>query len=131
VIVVDASALIAILEKEADAAVFARAIADGEPPLISAATLVEVSIVMLRRHGKKGLRSLTTLLQKAGFQVESLTAQQAQQAVEAYAAYGKGMKKGAGLNYGDCFSYALAKATGLPLLFKGADFVRTDIESAL
>lgn len=130
-IVVDASALIAILEREADAVVYARAIADGEPPLISAATLVEVSIVMLRRHGQKGLRSLTTLLQKAGFQVESLTAQQAQQAVEAYAAYGKGMKKGAGLNYGDCFSYALAKATGLPLLFKGADFARTDIESAL
>lgn len=130
-IVVDASALIAILEKEADAPVYAGAIAEGEPPLISAATLVEVSIVMLRRHGQKGLRSLTTLLQKAGFQVESLTAQQAQQAVEAYATYGKGMKKGAGLNYGDCFSYALAKATGLPLLFKGADFARTDIESAL
>ena len=130
-IVVDASALIAILEREEDAAVYAGAMADGDPPLISAATLVEVSIVMLRRHGQKGLRSLETLLQEAGFQVESLTEQHAKAAVQAYASYGKGLKRGAGLNFGDCFSYALAKSTGLPLLFKGLNFAGTDIESAV
>ncbi len=130
-IVVDASALIAILEEEEGAAVYARAIAEAEPPLISSATVVEVSIVMLNRHGPKALRSVNTLLQEAGFQVESVTAQHARQAVEAYSTYGKGREKGAGLNYGDCFSYALAKATGLPLLFKGSDFSGTDIQSAV
>jgi ribonuclease VapC len=63
--------------------------------------------------------------------VESVTAQQAQQAVEAYATYGKGLERGVGLNYGECFSYALAKATGLTLLFKGSDFSGTDIQSAV
>jgi len=121
----------AILEREEDAAVYAGAMADGDPPLISAATLVEVSIVMLRRHGQKGLRSLETLLQEAGFQVESLTEQHSKAAVQAYASYGKGLKRGAGLNFGDCFSYALAKSTGLPLLFKGLNFAGTDIESAV
>jgi ribonuclease VapC len=68
----------------------------------------------------------TSLIKEAGFQVESFTAQQAELAREAYARYGKG-RQTAGLNYGDCFSYALAKATGLPLLFKGQDFSKTDI----
>jgi len=130
-IVVDASALIAILDEEGDAARYAEAIADADPPLISAATLLEVGIVMLNRHGPKGARKVHALLQEAGFQVESVTPQHAQLALEAYAAYGKGQKRAAGLNYGDCFSYALAKATGLPLLFKGRDFPGTDIRSAL
>src|SRR5438045_6068039 len=115
-IVVDASALIAILDEEDDAARYAEAIAESDGPLISAATLVETGIVMLNRHGSKGARKLNTLIQEAGCQVESVTAQQAQLAIEAYASYGKGQKSKAGLNYGDCFSYALAKATGLPLL---------------
>ena len=118
-IVVDTSALIAILDKEPDAAVFAEAIAEADPPLISAATLLEVNIVMLNRHGVKAARMVERLLQQAGFQIESF-------AREAYARYGKGQQS-AGLNYGDCFSYALAKATGLPLLFKGQDFSKTDI----
>ena len=66
------------------------------------------------------------LIQEAGFQVKSFTVQHAELAREAYARYGKG-RQTAGLNYGDCFSYALAKATGLPLLFKGQDFSKTDI----
>ena len=125
-IVVDTSALIAILDKEPDAAVFAEAIAEADPPLISAATLLEVNIVMLNRHGVKAARMVERLLQQAGFQIESFTAQHAELAREAYARYGKGQQS-AGLNYGDCFSYALAKATGLPLLFKGQDFSKTDI----
>ena len=125
-IIVDTSALIAILDKEPDAARFAEAIAEADSPLISAATLLEVNIVMLNRHGAKATRMVERLLQEAGFQVESFTAQQAELAREAYMLYGKG-RQTAGLNYRDCFSYALAKATGLPLLFKGQDFSKTDI----
>jgi ribonuclease VapC len=130
-IVVDTSALLAILEEEQDAVVYATAIADADSPLISAASVVEVGIVMLNRHGSRGLGRVSRLIQEAGFRVESVTAQHAQQALEAYAAYGKGQKSKAGLNYGDCFSYALAKVTGLPLLFKGGDFSETDIPAAL
>ena len=115
-----------ILDKEPDAALYAEAIAEADPPLISAATLLEVNIVMLNRHGARAARMVDRLVQEAGFQVESFTAQHAELAREAYARSGKG-QRAAGLNYGDCFSYALAKATGLPLLFKGQDFSKTDI----
>ena len=125
-IVVDTSALIAILDKESDAALYAEAIADADAPLISTATLLEVNIVMLNRHGARAARMVDRLIQEAGFQVESFTVQHAELAREAYARYGKG-RQTAGLNYGDCFSYALAKATGLPLLFKGQDFSKTDV----
>ena len=125
-IVVDTSALIAILDKEPDAALYAEAIAEADPPLISAATLLELNIVMINRHGVKAARMVDRLIQEARFQVESFTVQHAELAREAYARYGKGQQTAA-LNYGDCFSYALAKATGLPLLFKGRDFSKTDI----
>jgi ribonuclease VapC len=130
-IVVDSSALIAILDDEPDAALYAQAIAGADPALLSAATLIETGIVMLNRHGPKGAAKLHALTQEAGFQVESVTAHHAQLALEAYATYGKGRQQGAALNYGDCFSYALAKAADLPLLFKGNDFSNTDIESVL
>jgi ribonuclease VapC len=107
-IVVDTSALIAILDKEPDAALYAEAIAEADPPLISAATLLELNIV-------------DRLIHEARFQVESFTVQHAELAREAYARYGKSQQTAA-LNYGDCFSYALAKATGLPLLFKDRIF---------
>jgi ribonuclease VapC len=125
-IVVDTSALIAILDKEPDAALYAEAIAEADPPLISAATLLELNIVMINRHGVKAARMVDRLIQEARFQVESFTVQHAELAREAYARYGKGQQTAA-LNYGDCFSYALAKATGLPLLFKGRDFSKTDV----
>ena len=125
-IVVDTSALIAILDKEPDAALYAEAIAEADPPLISAATLLELNIVMINRHGVKAARMVDRLIQEARFQVESFTVQHAELAREAYARYGKGQQTAA-LNYRDCFSYALAKATGLPLLFKGRDFSKTDI----
>jgi ribonuclease VapC len=130
-IVVDASALVAILDDEDDASRYAEAIAEADPPLISAATLIETGIVMLNRHGSRGLQKLRLLVQEAGFQVESVTPQHAQVALDGYASYGKGRKSAAGLNYGDCFSYALAKSTGLPLLFKGRDFSGADIASVL
>lgn len=130
-IVVDTSALIAILDEEEDAQRYAQAIIEGDTPFVSAATVLETGIVMLNRHGSRGVRKVHALLQEAGFQVQDVTAQQAQFALEAYVSYGKGRKNAAGLNYGDCFSYALAKATGLPLLYKGRDFSGTDIESVL
>ena len=129
--VVDTSALLSILQEEPDAAVYAQAIAEADSPLISAASLTEAGIVMLNRHGSKGLKKVYSLIEEAGLRVESVTAQHAHQAVKAYAAYGRGRKSKAALNYGDCFSYALAKAAGLPLLFKGGDFRETDLKSAL
>lgn len=129
-VVVDTSALIAILEKKPDAALYAEAIAETDTPLISAATLLELRIVMLNRHGARATPIVDRLIQDAAFQIESFTAQHVELAHEAYARYGKGINA-AGLNYGDCFSYALAKATGLPLLFKGQDFSKTDLVAAL
>jgi ribonuclease VapC len=129
-IVVDTSALIAILDREPDAALYAEAIAETDSPLISAATLLELHIVMLNRHGGRAGQLVDRLIQDAGFQIEHFTAQHLDLAREAYARYGKG-RNSAGLNYGDCFSYALAKATGLPLLFKGEDFSKTDLLAAL
>jgi len=129
-IVVDTSALIAILDKEPDAARYAEAIAEADAPLISAATLLELHIVMLNRHGARAAQIVQRLVQDAALQIENFTAQHVELAREAYARYGKG-RNTAGLNYGDCFSYALAKATGLPLLFKGRDFSKTDLVAVL
>ena len=129
-IVVDTSALIAILDREPDAALYAEAIAEADSPLISAATLLELHIVMLNRHGGRAGQLVDRLIQDAGFQIEHFTTQHLELAREAYARYGKG-RNSAGLNYGDCFFYALAKATGLPLLFKGSDFSKTDLVAAL
>jgi len=129
-IVVDTSALIAILDREPDAALYAEAIAEADSPLISAATLLELHIVMLNRHGGRAGQLVDRLIQDAGFQIEHFTAQHLELARQAYARYGKG-RNSAGLNYGDCFSYALAKGTGLPLLFKGSDFSKTDLVAAL
>ena len=129
-IVVDTSALIAILDREPDAAMYAEVIAEADSPLISAATLLELHIVMLNRHGARAGQLVDRLIQDAGFQIEHFTAQHLELARVAYARYGKG-RNSAGLNYGDCFSYALAKATGLPLLFKGEDFSKMDLVAAL
>ena len=129
--VVDSSALIALLSRESDAALYATAMSETDGPLISAATLLETGIVMMNRYGQKATRKVYDLLQEADFRVENVTPQHAQLALDAYALYGKGRRSTAGLNYGDCFSCALAKATGLPLLFKGRDFSGTDVEPVL
>ena len=85
---------------------------------------------MLNRHGARAAQTVDRLIQDAGIQIENFTAQHLEFARAAYSRYGKGRNSG-GLNYGDCFSYALAKATGLPLLFKGEDFSKTDLLTAL
>lgn len=128
-IVVDTSALIAILLDEAEAGRCAAAIAEADPALISAATVAETGIVMLSRHGPRGADKVRALIQEGRLQVENVTEEHAELAIEAYGSYGKGQTGTANLNYGDCFSYALAKATGVPLLFKGSDFSQTDVEA--
>lgn len=124
--VIDTSALIALLGMEAEAARLAAAIEADATRLISAASVVEAALVIESRYGPDGGRELDLLIAKAGLSVEPVTAQQAEIAREAWRRFGKG-RHAAGLNFGDCFSYALAKVTGEPLLFKGTDFTQTDL----
>jgi ribonuclease VapC len=128
--IVDTSALIAILYKEDDADRYARALAFAENRLISAASYLESGIVIDRTRGAAAGRQFDALIVRAEIKVEPVTKGQADIARQAYLDFGKGIHA-AGLNFGDCFSYALAKSLGMPLLFKGEDFALTDIEPAL
>ena len=123
--VVDTSALVAVLFDEPERARFAQAIAADHRRLVSAATLVETSIIVEARRGESAGRELDLLLHRAGVVTVAVDAEQAEAARRAWRRYGKGRHK-AGLNYGDCFSYALAQVSGEPLLFKGDDFPLTD-----
>jgi ribonuclease VapC len=105
---------------------FIGALAEAQDPLISAATLVEASIVMRAKTGDGGVADLDDLLTAAAVRCVAVDSVQAYLAREAFARFGKGSLP-AGLNFGDCFSYALAQATARPLLFKGEDFSRTDV----
>ncbi len=118
--------MIAILTMEPESARLAAAIEGDANRLISAATMVEAGLVIEARHGSAGGRELDLLAAKASLSIEAVTAQQAEVAREAWRRYGKG-RHAAGLNLGDCFSYALARVTGAPLLFKGDHFTHTDI----
>ena len=124
--VIDTSALIALLGMEPEAARLAAAIEADGTRLISAASILEAAVVIESRYGPDGGRELDLLVAKAGLSVEPVTAQQAEIAREAWRRFGKG-RHPAGLNFGDCFSYALARVTGEPLLFKGTDFPQTDV----
>jgi ribonuclease VapC len=128
-VVIDTSALVALLGMEPEAARIAVALESDPNRLLSAATLIEAGIVIESRYGTAGARELDLLVAKAGFVIESVTAEQADVAREAWRRFGKG-RHSASLNYGDCFSYALAKVKGEPLLFKGEDFPHTDITVA-
>lgn len=125
---VDTSAIVAILGAESDARVFAEAMADAPALRVSAATYVEAGIVMDSRRDVKLSRSLDDFVRNTRIVVEPVTAEQARLAREAYRDFGKG-RHPAGLNFGDCFAYALAKDKGEPLLCKGNDFKRTDVET--
>jgi ribonuclease VapC len=129
-VIIDTSAIIAILFEEEDAAGYAEALAASASCRISAATYVEASIVVESQTKSRGSRQLDALMNRAGIVIEPVTETQAQLARQAYADFGKGRHR-AGLNYGDCFSYALAKDLRQPLLFKGNDFSKTDLESAM
>lgn len=97
---------------------------------MSAVSFVEAAILMEARSGYDGLRDFDLFVLKAGIEIEAVDMEQAKMARSAFSKFGKGRHE-ANLNFGDCFSYALAKATGSPLLFKGDDFRRTDIEAAV
>lgn len=128
--VIDASALVAILFGEAEAERFAEAIEEDATRLMCAASVLEASLVVESELGEEGGRELDLLLLKAGIDVVPFTKEQLEIARHAFRSYGKG-RHPAGLNYGDCFSYALSKATGEPLLFKGEDFSKTDVRACL
>jgi ribonuclease VapC len=130
-VIVDSSALIAILRDEPEAEAFARALDSAPQCLISAANFLETAIVVDRSRSTIPGRRLDELLQAADIAIEPVTEQQVRIAREAYRDFGRGSGHPARLNFGDCFAYALARATGEPLLFKGEDFRRTDIRSAL
>lgn len=127
--VVDTSALVAVLSMKPEAARLAVAIEADPSRLISAATMVETGIVIESRYGSAGFRELELLLAKSDFAIEPVTAEQSEVALDAWRRYGKG-RHSAKLNFGDCFSYALAKVKGEPLLFKGDDFSHTDLSVA-
>ena len=127
--IIDTSAIIAILFNEDDAKTYAHAIARAESCRVSAATFVEAAIVVEAQTKNSGSRQLDAFFRRAGISVEPVTEEHAHIARQAFTDFGKG-RHSAGLNYGDCFSYALAKATGEPLLFKGKDFSKTDLLAA-
>lgn len=128
--VIDTSAIIAILTNEPEAPKLAQAIQSDAVRLLSAASLLETAIVIEARYGIIGGEKLDELLQVAQVAIEPITAEHANIARIAYRNYGKGIHP-AGLNFGDCFAYALARQSGQPLLFKGDDFAKTDIPAAL
>ncbi len=127
--VIDTSAVLAILFEEEDQLRYANAIESASARLVSAVTRVELSFVVEGRKREAGREHLERFFALTGAEVVAVTPEQATLAIGAFRKYGKG-RHPAGLNIGDCFSYALATATGHPLLFKGNDFARTDIGSA-
>jgi ribonuclease VapC len=129
-VVIDTSAIIAVLLNEANAVSIAQAIESGSLRLLSAANLLEASIVIESRKGETGGRELDLLLYRAAIEIVAVDQDQAEVARLAWRRFGKG-RHPAGLNYGDCFAYALAKTRRLPLLFQGDDFSQTDIEAVV
>ncbi|MEZ5583430.1 MAG: type II toxin-antitoxin system VapC family toxin [Candidatus Competibacteraceae bacterium] len=124
--VIDTSALLAILQNEPERRAFNEAIEFADIRSLSMASFVEVSLVIESRYGPEGIRDFDLLLSKAEIKLIPVDSEQALVARQAFRQYGKG-RHSASLNFGDCFSYALAKTLGEPLLFKGDDFSKTDL----
>ena len=124
--VLDTSALVALLLDEPEAEDFRAAVEEDTTRLVSAATLLETALIIESRKGEPGGRELDALIQKADIVVVAVDAEHVSEARKAYRRFGKG-RHTAGLNFGDVFAYALARTSGEPLLFKGDDFAKTDI----
>lgn len=124
--VIDTSALLAILQDEPERRRFNEALEAAASRNLSVANFVETSIVIEARYGAEGLRDLDLLLELAGIDRVPVDIEQGKLARRAFSRFGKG-RHPAGLNYGDCFAYALASQLSEPLLFKGEDFSRTDV----
>ena len=127
--ILDTSALLAVLLDEGDADHYERMIGVAETCRMSVANYLEAIMVIEGRLGDAGGREIDNYLEEAGVELVSVTPEQAQAARLAWRRYGKGNHP-AGLNFGDCFAYALAEVSGEPLLFKGEDFALTDVERA-
>jgi ribonuclease VapC len=127
--VIETSALVAMLTNEPEAERFEAAVEADRVRMMSTASYLEAAIVVEQRFGEPGGRELDLWLHRAGVDLVSVDAEQADVARSAYRRFGKGRNR-AGLNYGDCFAYALAKVSGEPLLYKGDDFAHTDIGAA-
>jgi len=125
--VIDSSALIVLLLDEPETRDFVAAIARASTRLVGAPSYLETSIVMLGRSGPTALESVNRLLAELSAQIVPFSEEQALLAIGAYKQYGRGTGHPAHLNFGDCFTYALAKQTAEPLLFKGGDFSHTDL----
>jgi ribonuclease VapC len=124
--VLDTSAVLAILLNEPEKSNFVKTVTSAARLCISAANYVEAGIVMEARFGAAGRHQLLLFLNRAGVKIEAVDSEQADLALDGYRRFGKGNHP-AGLNYGDCFSYALSVQTDEPLLYKGTDFDKTDI----
>lgn len=129
--IIDASAIVAILRNEMEAGSCANAVASTTTRRVSAVNYVEAAVVIDGSRDPVASRRFDDLFREAQFAVEPVTESQARIAREAYRDFGKGSGHPAGLYLGDCFAYALAKATGEPILFKGNDFRHTDLTPAL
>ena len=125
--IVDTSALVAILRQEPEQSSFAKILDDAETLRMSAATYLELSIVIGSRRDSSMGRMIDDLLDRFSIEIEPVTVEQALIALEAYRDYGRLSGHPANLNFGDCFSYALARAKREPILFKGDDFGHTDL----
>jgi len=130
-IVVDTSALVAVLDREPEAARYAEAMLAAETCLLSAITLYEASVVMLMRRGPAGVDDLRSLLTLINAEILPFTDADSMIATAAYRRFGKGRQTAASLNICDCAAYGLAQSRNLPLLYKGDDFSQTDIRSCL
>ena len=129
--ILDTSAVIAILRSEPEAMSYARVIADAAARRVSAVNFVESAVVIDASRDPIATRRFDDFITEATISIEPVTEIQARIARDAYRDFGKGSGHLAKLNFGDCFAYALAKTSGEPLLFKGNDFLHTDIASAL
>lgn len=128
--ILDTSALVAIFFREPEAPLYARLIHDADRCLISTGSFLELSLVLERQAAPDADRECDMFFRRTGIVIEPFTVDQAYIARQAFHDFGKG-RHAAGLNFGDCFAYALAKLTGEPLLFKGEDFKKTDIVSTI
>jgi ribonuclease VapC len=129
--IVDSSAVVALMKLESDSRQIVEALFSSGSALMSAGTYVEAGIVVDRLRDPRSSRQFDLLLREANVEIVPVSAEQARIAREAYRDFGKGSGHPAGLNFGDCFAYALARERNEPLLYKGDDFVHTDIKSAL
>lgn len=127
--VIDTSVILAIMQGEPERRSFLESIEAADVTRMSVASFVECSIVIESRYGSEGLRDLDRFISRSGIEMIPVDREQGQLARSAFSRFGKGRHR-AGLNYGDCFSYAAAIGSGEPLLFKGDDFVHTDVPIA-